>query len=114
MQMELQFRLLVFYQIALQSIDCWTTYQLADYYGWEGELNLLVKGFISQSVYHMVLLKLFVVGPGLWAYTRLWETGDDEYYDWRHDWALYILFTFNVFATGLIVNNMVLYLLLSF
>ena len=113
MQMDVQFRLLVLYQIALQSVDCWTTYHLADYYGWEGELNLLVKDFISKSAYHLVLLKLFVVGPGLWAYNWVWNSGG-EYYDWRHDWALYILFTFNVFATGLIVNNMVLYLLLSF
>ena len=43
--MEVQFRLLLFYQIALQAIDCWTTYQLAGYYGWEGELNLIVKSY---------------------------------------------------------------------
>ena len=108
--MEVQFRLLMFYQIALQAIDCWTTYQLAGYYGWEGELNLIVKSFISTSVYHMIALKLFVVIPALWAYTWLWDSGD-EYYDWRHDWAIYIMFSFNCFATGLIVHNMIMYFL---
>jgi len=100
-------RLLVLWCLGLQVVDCWTTYQLAGHYGWEGELNQWVVGFISQSVFHLIALKLFVVLPGLYIYSILWDDG--EYEDYRHTWAVRIMFAFDAFATGLILHNVLMY-----
>ena len=112
MRLHIKMRLLISWCLALQVMDCWTTYHLANYYGWEGELNIFVKGFISQSVYHLVFLKLVVVGPMLYLYNILWESCGERY-DLRNDWALWIMFTFNCFTTGLISQNILAYIVLS-
>ena len=84
--------------------DVWSTYHLSSYYGWEGELNLLVKDFIAESVYHMILLKVMIVGPCLWIASWLWDTS--FYYDKRHWWAIRIMLFYNLFASGLMCINL--------
>ena len=105
MRRHTQMRLLVVWCLVLQVVDCWTTYHLANYYGWEGELNLIVKGFISQSAAHMIFLKLVVVLPLLGLYGWLWDEVDE--YDVRHLWAIRLMFTYNCFATGILTHNLI-------
>jgi len=108
MEPHIKMRLLILWCIAIHVVDCWTTFQLANYYGWEGELNLIVKSFISTSVYHMIFLKFIVITPLLYLWNALWD--DNEYLDIRHTWAVYILFTYNCFAAGAIIGNVLLVL----
>ena len=104
-------RLLFFWCLAIHVVDCWTTYKLASYYGWEGELNTLVRNFISQSWVHLVFLKIVTVSPLLYVYNYLWE--ETESYDWRHEWAIKIMTIFNIYASGIITNNILTLRLVS-
>ena len=103
MELHTKMRLLVVWCLAIHVVDCWTTFKLANYYGWEGEVNLLVKGFISQSVYHLILLKLVTISPLMYLWSVLWE--DSDFLDMRHEWGIVIMFAYNCFATGMILGN---------
>ena len=97
-------RFLIAWCIAIHIFDVWSTYHLAAYYGWEGELNYLVKDFISQGFVNMVVLKLAIVLPVLYTFNWLWDT--TIYYDNRHIWAIRILLFYNLMATGLMFINL--------
>ena len=99
-------RFLIFWCVWIHVFDVWSTYHLSSYYGWEGELNLLVKNFISTGpwIWHMILLKVMIVGPCLWLASWLWDTS--FYYDNRHWWAIRILLFYNLFATGVMCLNL--------
>ena len=97
-------RFLMVWCVCIHVFDVWSTYQLSEYYGWEGELNLLVKDFISESFFHMVLLKFMVVGPCLWIASWLWDSS--FYYDDRHWWAIRIMLFYNLFASGIMCLNL--------
>ena len=97
-------RYMIAWCVAIHIFDVWSTYHLASYYGWEGELNYLVKDFISRGFGYMVLLKLAIVLPVLYAFEVLWNT--TIYYDKRHIWAIRILLFYNLMATGLMCINL--------
>ena len=106
MELHTKMRLLFVWCLAIHVVDCWTTFKLANYYGWEGEVNLLVKGYISQSVYHMIILKLATISPLMYLWNLLWDDSiDGEYFDMRHEWGVTIMFAYNCFATGMIAGN---------
>ena len=97
-------RFLIFWCVWIHVFDVWSTHQLSSYYGWEGELNLIVKDFISTSLWHMILLKVMIVGPCLWLASWLWDTS--FYYDKRHWWAIRIMLFYNLFASGIMFINL--------
>ena len=97
-------RFLIVWCIAIHVFDLWSTYHLASYYGWEGELNYLVKDFISGGLVNMIVLKLAIVLPVLYAFNALWNT--NIYYDARHIWAIRILLFYNMMASGLMMINL--------
>ena len=97
-------RFLIVWCVCIHVFDVWSTYHLSSYYGWEGEVNLIVKDFISISVYHMILLKFMVVGPCLWIVSWLWDTS--IYYDSRQFWAIRVMLFYNLFASGLMTINL--------
>jgi len=98
-------RFLIVWCVAIHVFDIWSTYYLSSYYGWEGELNYIVKDFISQSLFNLVILKLAIVLPVLYAFNWLWNT--TMYYDKRHIWAIRILLFYNLMATGLMCINLI-------
>tara|TARA_Y100001951_G_C11161437_1_gene195016 strand:+ start:98 stop:388 length:291 start_codon:yes stop_codon:yes gene_type:complete len=90
--------------VLIHVFDIWSTYHLASYYGWEGELNYFVKDFISKGVMNMIVLKLAIVLPVLYAFNWLWNT--TMYYDKRHIWAIRIMLFYNLMATALMMINL--------
>ena len=104
MKMHTYMRFLIAWCVAIHIFDIWSTYYLASYYGWEGELNYLVKDFISHGFVNMVILKLAIVLPVLYAFNWLWNT--TMYYDKRHIWAIRIMLFYNLMATGLMSINL--------
>ena len=97
-------RFLITWCVLIHVFDIWSTYHLASYYGWEGELNYFVKDFISQGVVNMIVLKLAIVLPVLYAFNWLWNT--TMYYDKRHIWAIRIMLFYNLMATALMMINL--------
>ena len=97
-------RFLIAWCIAIHVFDIWSTFYLSEYYGWEGELNYFVKDFISHGIVNMIVLKLAIVLPVLYAFNWLWNT--TMYYDKRHIWAIRIMLFYNLMATALMMINL--------
>ena len=66
-----------------------------------------ISGFNTGAIHgvvNMIVLKLAIVVPVLYAFNWLWNT--TMYYDKRHIWAIRIMLFYNLMATALMMINL--------
>lgn len=89
------------WMIGIQAADAYTTYELAQEYGWSGEKNTFIRPFIEESYIYLIGIKVIVVLFVVIAASILyWKSGPSSRWNEVH-----ILNYYNFFATGIVVAN---------
>jgi len=96
----------MYFMIWIQFIDMWSTGMLADRYGWEYEQNSIVKGFISNSFFYFVGIKLVVCMAVFGTYAWVWNNCE-ELRD-NPQWAMYVIWVYNIWALGVLTNHLLI------
>lgn len=88
--------------VLINVLDAYSTAQLVDIYGWEGEQNILVKPIISHDWIYFVGLKalamIVVAGVTMFLYRNSPDTIDLQ---------IKILLYYCIFATGIVSGNII-------